>query len=341
MHVARINHTHETQRIFCMPRNSLKKLSEVKIALILLPGFSFFSYQAIIEPLSLLNATSGKKAISWASYSVTGQSIESSDGSLVCVEGSLPDPDEIDMIILCGGYTSGDQLSPDLMAWLRKPQIRTKHIGAIESGTLVLMEAGLLNGYDCSVHWRFHASAKELFPHLKIQTAPYLLDRNRFTGAGGVAILDMMFDLIKKFGDETIAQRICAQFNRDQNRAGVEGQRIQRSFESVIGNDRLNRALEFIDDNLEGQLSCEDVADVSGMSRRQLERQFKQYLKVSPSEYVSQIRLLRAADLLTGTALSITEIAYACGFNSSTHFSKRFKEYFGIRPRDSRTLNAV
>lgn len=341
MHVAKSNHTYETQRIFCMPGNSLKKLSQTNIALILLPGFSFFSYQAIIEPLSLLNTTSGKKTISWTSHSLTGEPVESSDGSLVCVEDALPDHHDVDMIILCGGYTPLDQTQSDLLSWLRKPQIRSKHIGAIESGTLVLMDAGLLNGYECSVHWRFLASAKELFPHLSIQTTPYLLDRDRFTGAGGVAVLDMMFELIKKLGDEKIAQRICAQFNRDQNRAGTEGQRTQRSFESVVGNDRLNRALEFIDDNIEGQLSCEDVADVSGMSRRQLERQFKQYLKISPSEYVSQIRLLRAADLLSGTALSITEIAYACGFNSSTHFSKRFKEYFGVRPRDSRILSTV
>ena len=72
------------------------------------------------------------------------------------------------------------------------------------------------------------------------------------------------------------------------------------------------------------------------VSRRQLERLFQKYLHCSPSRYYLKLRLVRARQLLKQTPMSIIEVAAVCGFVSTPHFSKCYREYFGIPPRDER-----
>jgi AraC-like DNA-binding protein len=72
------------------------------------------------------------------------------------------------------------------------------------------------------------------------------------------------------------------------------------------------------------------------LSRRQLERLFQKYLHSSPSRYYLKLRLIRARQLLKQTPISIVELSVVCGFVSTPHFSKCYREYFGIPPSDER-----
>jgi len=72
------------------------------------------------------------------------------------------------------------------------------------------------------------------------------------------------------------------------------------------------------------------------VSRRQLERLFQKYLHCSPSRYCLKLRLICARQLLKQTPMSIIEVASVRGFVSTPHFSKCYREYYGIPPRDER-----
>jgi AraC-like DNA-binding protein len=72
------------------------------------------------------------------------------------------------------------------------------------------------------------------------------------------------------------------------------------------------------------------------LSRRQLERLFQKYLNCSPSRYYLKLRLIRARQLLKQTSLSIVELTHVCGFVSTPHFSKCYREHFGVPPSDER-----
>ena len=72
------------------------------------------------------------------------------------------------------------------------------------------------------------------------------------------------------------------------------------------------------------------------MSRRQLERLFQKHLKCVPSRYYLELRLNRARQLLLQTNLSIIDVSLACGFVSAPHFSKCYRDFFGIPPREER-----
>lgn len=88
--------------------------------------------------------------------------------------------------------------------------------------------------------------------------------------------------------------------------------------------------------NLEEPFCIDELAGLVQLSRRQLERLFQRHIQCSPSRYYLHLRLSRARQLLIQTTLSIIEISIACGFVSTPHFSKCYRDYFGIPPREER-----
>ncbi|WP_458576284.1 helix-turn-helix domain-containing protein [Aliamphritea spongicola] len=94
--------------------------------------------------------------------------------------------------------------------------------------------------------------------------------------------------------------------------------------------------IELMEANLEEPIELDELARFVDVSRRQLERMFHKYLNCSPSRYYLKLRLDRARQLLKQSSMSIVEIASACGFVSTPHFSRCYRKHIGISPRDER-----
>ena len=94
--------------------------------------------------------------------------------------------------------------------------------------------------------------------------------------------------------------------------------------------------MAYMEANIEELISLDEIASHVGLSRRQLERLFQKYLHCVPTRYYMRLRLMHARQLLLQTSMPIVDIAFASGFVSTPHFSKCYREYFGIPPRDER-----
>ena len=77
----------------------------------------------------------------------------------------------------------------------------------------------------------------------------------------------------------------------------------------------------------------QDLAAALGQSRASLYRRFDTLLDQSPTDLIWQMRLVEASHRLASGAGTVSEVAYSVGFKSVSHFSKRFKEAYGISPR--------
>ena len=88
--------------------------------------------------------------------------------------------------------------------------------------------------------------------------------------------------------------------------------------------------------NIEDPLTTDEIAGLVGVSRRQLERLFRQYLGSMPSKYYLGLRLSKARTQLQRTSKSVVQISLACGFSSAAHFSNAYRERFGVTPREDR-----
>jgi len=103
---------------------------------------------------------------------------------------------------------------------------------------------------------------------------------------------------------------------------------------------RINKALKFIDENLDQAIQLDDVAVASHFSSYHFHRIFHALVGETVNEYVLRKRMERAANrLVYKPILSITEVSVAGGFSSSANFSKAFKLYFGVSPSVLRKRN--
>ncbi|MER8543181.1 helix-turn-helix domain-containing protein [Mesorhizobium sp. M1334] len=78
------------------------------------------------------------------------------------------------------------------------------------------------------------------------------------------------------------------------------------------------------------------IAQQQGLSCREIQRLFLHHLKATPMRYYLLLRMARARQLLELTDMSVLQVPIACGFVSSSHFSKCFRDHFGEAPSSLR-----
>ncbi|BAZ17802.1 AraC family transcriptional regulator [Calothrix sp. NIES-4071] len=104
-------------------------------------------------------------------------------------------------------------------------------------------------------------------------------------------------------------------------------------YEGGLNERHLLLVTEYINEHLAEDIKLSDLAELVGISQFHFSRLFKQSMGVSTHQYVIGQRVERAKSLLKKADLSITEIAYLCGFNSHSHLGKYFRQIIGITPK--------
>ena len=199
-----------------------------------------------------------------------------------------------------------------------------------------MAKSGLLNGVRCTLHWENIVSTREEFPKVIITSDIYEIDKNRYTCAGGTTSIDLMLELVARAHGRELAAAISEEAVIDRIRTKDDQQRIPLRQKIGTSQPKLTEAVKLMEANLEEPISPDELAGYVGISRRQLERLFRTYLDCTPSRYYLELRLRNARMLLLQTENSIVEISLMCGFISTPHFSKCYREMFGLPPRDER-----
>lgn len=306
------------------------------LGFLLLDNFTLISLASAIEPLRMANQLAGRELYRWYTLSVDGAPVRASDGLQVTPDASTSMPLALDMAIVCGGVGPSRSVQREHVIWLQGQARQSRRLGAVCTGSWALARAGLLDGYETSAHWECLAAMQEAFPRVALTTRLFSIDRDRATASGGTAPLDMMLNLIGRDHGRELSAGISEMFIYDRVRGEQDQQRVPLKHVLGTTQPKLLEIVALMEANLEEPIGLDELAHYVDVSRRQLERLFQKYLHCSPSRYYLKLRLTRARQLLKQTPMSIIEVASACGFVSTPHFSKCYREYFGIPPRDER-----
>ena len=310
-----------------------------RFGFLLLHNFTLISLSSAVEPLRMANRICGEEFYAWKTISIDGEPVHASDGLRVSVDFGIDDEaslNDLDVIIVCGGIRVEENASKALTKWLKTVSKKGIALGAICTGSYILAESGLLDGYRCSIHWENMTAVMDLFPSVAVSRSVFTIDRNRYTSSGGTTPVDMMLHLIAAQCGAEVSAGVAEQFIFERIRRADDQQRVP--LKHVIGHrsGKLVVAVELMEANIKEPISQEDLASYVGLSRRQLQRLFRRYLMSAPSRYYLQIRLQRARELLRQTGMSLVEISALTGFVSTSHFSKSYKAFYGHSPSAER-----
>ncbi len=313
------------------------------IVFFLVPDFTMIAFATALEPLRSANRMLGHEAYRWRLASLDGMPVRASNGVVCTVDTSLEierrnlaGAERPSMVVVCGGIDIEKHVNKTASAWLREEYNRGVAIGGLCTGAYLLAAAGLLSNRRCAIHWENLPGFAEKFPKVDVYADLFEIDQNIYTCAGGTAALDMVLKLIGEDFDENLVNRVCEQVLTDRVRGPTDRQRLPLRARLGVQNSKVLAIIELMEANLAEPLSLIEIADRVGLSRRQIERLFRQEMGRSPARYYLEIRLDRARHLLIQSTLPVVDVAVACGFVSASHFSKCYRELYARSPQQER-----
>lgn len=290
------------------------------------------SHASALEPLRAANLLSGRRLYEWVHIAPEGDRVAASAGAETACAATVERLPPLDLLlVIAGGRPERFDHAPTFAA-LRRAARAGVRLGGVSGGPVILAKAGVMTGRHMTVHWEHAEALAEMRPDLLLSRALYVIDRDRVTCAGGVAALDMTHALIAEAHGPALAARVSDWFLQTEIRPAGGAQRGGPGLNGRSRHPKIAAAYKVMEAAVATPLSRGEVAARIGLSERQLGRLFSEQTGRTFSAAYRELRLSRARDLMRQTNLPLTEIAYACGFCSPSHFSASFRAWAGVSP---------
>jgi AraC family transcriptional regulator, glycine betaine-responsive activator len=303
---------------------------------LLVDRFGMFSLAAAVDAIRIANRLSDKTFYTWNTVTPRGDITHASNGMAVKPDFAIADMPTPDILFVCASSFLDPPDKPKILNAIRAQGRRGGGLGAIVVGTVLLAEAGQLDGYRCTLHWENRAAFQDRFTDVECTGNVFEIDRKRYTCAGGTTALDLMLEIIRGDLGPDISNEVANQMQHERIRSGSDRQRVGRERDLSGRSEKLRKVVELMADNLEDPLTAGRLAKAVKLSVRQVERLFLKHLNMTPGRYYMGLRLERARELLRQTNQPILEVALATGFGSHSYFAQSYRAQFGRSPSDER-----
>lgn len=208
------------------------------------------------------------------------------------------------------------------------------HVASSCTGTLLVAGSGLLDGRRATTAWWLAPVFGELFPAVRLETAELVLTDGSCTTAGAaMAQMDLMVGLVARYAGSEVAEGCARKMVLDERRSQVPYMAIgllAASSESVA------RAAAWARPRLGEGIGVKDLAGAVGQSPRTFSRRVAAATGLSPIQFLQQLRVERAIELIESTLLPFEEIAYRVGYSDPSTLRQLIRRGAGIGPRDLR-----
>jgi transcriptional regulator GlxA family with amidase domain len=250
----------------------------------------------------------------------------------------------LDALMLPGiDYRNLDELSSRLarmepeQAAIRSFAATGKLLVSSCSSTCLVATTGLLDGRRATTSWWLSSYFRTRFPKVILDADQLVVRDGPHISSGGVtSSLDLALWLVGHFAGEQLRQNTAKVLVIDGHRASqapfVADAMIQSDGHAII-----ERARRWINQRLDQDWSMAELAQYCHTSQRTLLRRFHAVLGVNPTQYTQQLRVERAKALLESTRLSLEAVTSRCGYEDVSTFSKVFKRWAQVSPREYRS----
>ncbi len=271
--------------------------------------------------------------------SIDGQPVQTHSGMRLMADCALSDISDSHLTYLPALWRNPRvQLKHNraLLPWLQQQHQLGNTIAGVGTGCCFMAEAGLLNGRDATTHWHYFEQFAKAYPQVQLKRDYFITQADNLFCTGSVnSTADLTIYFIQREFSQPIAMHVERHFFHE----------IRKAFEPPYGahtslkhpDEGIAHIQAWLQQNCTLPLTIAQIAQRYDMSLRSFNRRFKAATNQSPLQYLQQLRILMARDLLQTSNLSISEIAYNTGYQDLAHFTALFKKYLNTTPSQYRT----
>jgi transcriptional regulator GlxA family with amidase domain len=230
-------------------------------------------------------------------------------------------------------------LDPGLLKWLREQFEAGAHIYSACGGSLVLAQAGILDGQDTTTHWCYVRLFRTQFPKVRLHPDRILVQSGadqRIVSCGGASSWqDLVLYLVACHAGAEEAVRLSKIFLYQWHRDG------QKPYACLVQNAQTEDAVireqqVWLADNYSGQNLVAALVKRCGIPERSFTRRFRAATGYSPIGYIQALRIEEAKQMLETSDTTIEDIGREVGYQDPVSFRRLFKRLCGISPADYR-----
>lgn len=218
--------------------------------------------------------------------------------------------------------------------WLREQHRNGAKICSVCTGAYLLGYAGLLDGKECTTHWKYMEHFQSRFPRAKVLSERLIIkDGNLYSSAGVSSGIDLSLFLIEELFGPVFASKIAKEVVIFLRRTESDPQlSVFLQYRNHI-DTQIHQVQDTLAQNLSTKITIEELAENVYMSPRNLTRLFKKTTGITIGEYVDKLRVERAVQLLSsGSKVSAT--ALECGLQSPNQLRSLLKKHTTSLPSD-------
>ncbi|UOQ70147.1 GlxA family transcriptional regulator [Hymenobacter cellulosilyticus] len=217
-------------------------------------------------------------------------------------------------------------------AWLRVQHGRGAQLCAVCTGAYLLAGAGLLNGRQCTTHWKYLADFRHRFPAaLLLQDRLFVKDQNVYSTAGVSSGIDLALYILEEAYGPLLTAQVAKEVVVYMRRTEKDPQLSVFLQHRNHLDDRIHRVQDHLARDLSQGRNLEKLAAAVSMSPRNLTRLFKKTTGLTIGHYQDKLRLERAVALLR-EGLKVEAVAQSCGFAGANQFRELLKKQAGVLP---------
>jgi len=301
--------------------------------------FPLLAFSSLSVALNGANYCADQILYDVTTFTKDGGPLLSSCGTLIQPDKSIASRKSLDVLFVCSGRNPAAECSPEILAFLRHHARHGAVLGGLSSGAYILAKAGMLEMRRATIHRDHSAKFTSAFPEVTLSNTFFEIDNDRLTSSGGVASLDLAIHMITRDFGPSLAAEVSHHFQLGRIRSQSEAQESMERYSQTNRSWVVVDALLYLRSLKSLVISPSELADQIGISQRQLARAFQNELGKTPKQYITELRLKHARDLVRTTTMTISDIATNSGFLSRSSFYKSYKDFFGKSPALNRAVN--
>ncbi len=240
-----------------------------------------------------------------------------------------------DLIIIpsiIGDPNNNIAINQELILWIKKLHENGAEVASFCVGAFLLAATGLLKGKQCATHWHSANAFRQMFPDVNLVDDKIMTEENGiYTSGGSHSFLNLLVYLVEKFAGRDTAIQIAKTYMIDIDRTSQSPFIIFKG-QKAHEDGHVKKAQEFIETNFPEKITVDQLAEMLALSRRSLERRFKEATGNTIVEYIQRVKIEAAKKDFESNRKNINEVMYEVGYTDTKGFRSVFKKVTGLSP---------